>query len=93
MPETWLTDALGRDDPDCLAHLYRLAGGHIGAVAFCADTDVTSPVRNRAATLGARERPALVAPTRLDEGLILVMKSANTLAYVRTEKDVYKRQL
>ena len=28
----------------------------------------------------------MVAPTRMDDGLILVMKSANTLAYVRTEK-------
>ena len=37
---TRLTDGLGCDDPDCLAHLYRLAGGHVGAVALCAHTDV-----------------------------------------------------
>ena len=38
---TRLTDGLGRDDPDCLAHLYRLAGGHVGTVTLRADTDVT----------------------------------------------------
>ena len=37
---TRLTDGLGRDDSDCLTHLYRLAGGHVGAVTLRADTDV-----------------------------------------------------
>src|SRR5699024_6110989 len=32
-----LADGLGRDDADRLAQLDRLAGGHVGAVAACAD--------------------------------------------------------
>ncbi len=37
---TGLTDGLCGDDTDSLAHLYRLAGSHVGAVALGAHTDV-----------------------------------------------------
>ena len=38
------------------------------------------PAWTRAATLGARERPSTVAPTRMEEGLTFSMKSVNALA-------------
>ena len=37
---TRLTDGLCRNDSDCLAHLYRLAGSHVGAVTLGAHTHV-----------------------------------------------------
>ena len=44
---TRLTDGLCRDDTDGLAHLHRLAGRHVGAVALRADTESGTAGQNR----------------------------------------------
>ena len=42
-----LSDGLCRDNTDGLAHLHRLAGRHVGAVTFRADTQSGTAGKNR----------------------------------------------
>ena len=58
---TRLTDGLGRDDTDCLSHLYRLTGSHVGTVAFCTASHLW---------LTGQHRPDLdLCKTCIDNGL------------------------